>query len=284
MVNVILLCSIIVGVSAQSIIKKYYNNKSDDKGVFIFSAMSVLAACVFFVFSSGFKLHFTPEVLPYALGFAASFGTATVMGFLAIRSGSLSLTSLVTSYSLIIPSFYGIIFLHESASVWLWIGLALLAVSLFLINSKQGEVKITLKWVIFALLAFIGNGVCSTVQTVQQKTFDGQYKSELMIIALVIVAAVLFGIAFFSERDEIKPCLKCGTHWMLLCGLANGAVNLFVMLLSVRMNASLMFPLISAGGIVLTWVVSRFFYKEKLTVKQNLALVFGIVSVVFMNL
>lgn len=284
MINIVLLCAIIVGMSAQSVIKKHYNNKSQNKGVFIFSAMTVLAACAFFVFSSGFKLRFTLEILPYALGFAASYGTATVASFIAIRSGSLSLTSLVTSYSLIIPTFYGIIFMNESASVWLWIGLALLAVSLFLINSKQGELKITFKWVIFALLAFAGNGICSTVQTVQQRTFDGQYKSELMIIALAIVALVLFGIAFFTERDGFKPCLKCGAHWMLLCGAANGAVNLFVMLLSVRMNASLMFPLISAGGIILTWVVSRFLYKEKLTMQQNIALVLGVAAVVFMNI
>ena len=71
---------------------------------------------------------------------------------------------------------------------------------------------------------------------------------------------------------------------MALCGIANGAMNLFVMLLSTRMNASLMFPVFSAGGIILTWTVSRFVYKEKLALGQNLALVLGILAVVFMNL
>jgi multidrug transporter EmrE-like cation transporter len=71
---------------------------------------------------------------------------------------------------------------------------------------------------------------------------------------------------------------------MVLCGLANGLVNLFVMIASTIIPNSVMFPLISAGGIVLTWIISVFLYKEKLSMKQNIGLVLGIVSIVFLNL
>ena len=98
------------------------------------------------------------------------------------------------------------------------------------------------------------------------------------------MSVVLFASAAFAERRDVLPCVKRGGYLMVLCGVANGAVNLFVMLLATRMNASLMFPIMSAGGIVLTWGVSRFLYKEKLTLTQNLALVFGISAVVLMNL
>ena len=297
LLNAAYLLLIVIGISAQSVIKKGYNNKSEGKGVFTFSSVTVLTACIFFVIKSGFNLPFGWEMLPYALGFAISYCLSAVFGFLAIKEGPLSLTSLVTSYSLIIPTFYGLIFLDESASVWFWIGLALLCISLFLINSgkkpsaeeeekkEEGEpVKITLLWAIFALVSFVGNGACSTIQTVQQRTFDGQYKNELMIIALLAVTVIMTAAACFAERKDIIPCTKRGWYWMVLCGVANGVVNLLVMVLSTRMKASLMFPVISAGGIILTWVVSRFLYKEKLSVGQNVALVLGIAAVVFMNL
>jgi multidrug transporter EmrE-like cation transporter len=72
---------------------------------------------------------------------------------------------------------------------------------------------------------------------------------------------------------------------MMLCGAANGAVNLFVILLSTnKMNPSLMFPLISAGGIVITSLVSIFVYKEKLSLLQYIGVVMGIGAIVFMNL
>ena len=53
---------------------------------------------------------------------------------------------------------------------------------------------------------------------------------------------------------------------------------------SAGISKSLMFPLISAGGIVLTWIISLFFYKEKLTLKQNIGMVLGVISIVFLNL
>jgi len=71
---------------------------------------------------------------------------------------------------------------------------------------------------------------------------------------------------------------------MALCGLANGIVNLFTMILSNTMPASVMFPLISGGGIILSTIVSIVLYKEKLNTYQFIGLLMGIASVVFLNL
>ena len=285
MLDALLLCGAAVGISAQNVLKKYYNGKTDRHGVFIFAAISAFVACLFFLISSGFKLDFCAEVIPYSLGFAVSYAAASVGSFLAIQSGSLSLTSLINSYSLVVPTFYSLIFFGESVSGIFWVGFALLMISLFLINSREGEVKITLKWVVFVVVGFLGNGICSTVQAAEQRAFAGAYKSEFMIMALTVVALSLFTASLCTERDCMGDCLKRGGHLMAGCGVANGAVNLFIMLLLVRMSsAAVIYPVISAGGIVLSWSVSRFLYKENLTKKQNLALVLGIVSVVLMNL
>lgn len=283
MFNALLLSLSAIGISAQATLKKYYTHKGC-RGVFIFTAVSVSSAALFFLLSSGFNLNFTKEVLPYSIGFGTSYCLAIVTSFLAVKIGSLSLTSLITSYSLTIPTIYGLIFLDEEASVPFFFGLVLLLISLFLINSKRDGKSISIAWTVTVLLSFIGNGVCSTFQNVQQKRFDGAYKNELMIVALGGVAIILFILAFMRERGEIAPSLRGGAHAMVACGLSNGAVNLMVMLLATRMNASLMFPIISAGGIVLTWSVSKFIYKEKLTKYQNAALVLGIVAVILMNL
>ena len=282
--DILLLCAIIFGTSIQSILKKIFNNKTRGGGVFIFSAITVLAAAVFFLASANHPLSFSWEQIPFSLGFAASYATASLFGMLAIREGSLSLTSLATSYSLLIPTLWGLLFNKEEASLWFFVGLALLLVSLFLINSKGGEIRITLKWTVFVLLAFLGNGICSTVQTEYAGAYGGEGKSEFMIIALLTVFAVLLACAFIADKDTIAPSIKGGLHLMILCGIANGAVNLFVILLSQMMNTSLMFPLISAGGIILTSLVSIFVYKEKLSLKQYIGAVLGIGAIVFMSI
>ena len=281
--NAILLISIIVGVSAQNIIKKPYTQKSGGKGAFIFGALSSLAAMIFFVISSG-GFKWESGLIPYALGFALSYGTSTVFSVLATATGSLSLTALIISFSLMIPTFYGLIFLNDPVSVGLVPGLILLAASLVLINLKSDSVKITPKWLLYVFLAFVGNGMCSTVQKMQQVAYDGAYKNEFMIIALTAVVTGLLTVSFISEKSEIKCCIKFGWYFALPCGIMNGIVNLFVMLLSARMPVSLMFPLVSAGGIIITYFVSRFIYKEKLTRLQLIGFVLGIASVVLLNI
>ena len=51
MINALLLCLASSGNAAQKVIKKYFNGKSGNKGAFIFSAGSVLTACLFFIVS-----------------------------------------------------------------------------------------------------------------------------------------------------------------------------------------------------------------------------------------
>ncbi len=284
MFHILFLVLTVTGTSFQQVLMKVFNKKTGNRGAFIFSSVSVLFAVLFFLAVSGFKLHFTWEIVPYALGFALSYGTAIVMELLSIKVGSLSLSSLVISYSLIVPTFYGLLFLNEDVGFLFYIGLALLCLSLFLINSKHSGSRITFSWAIFAFLAFLGNGICSTVQMVQQKNFAGQYKSEVMILALLTVSAAMFVFALFTEKTDIKVSVKKGGLFAASYGLLNGLCNFLVMVLAVKMNASILYPVISAGGILLTGIISLVVYKEKLSRSQYLALFFGIVSVVLMNI
>jgi multidrug transporter EmrE-like cation transporter len=133
------------------------------------------------------------------------------------------------------------------------------------------------------LFAFIGNGACSTVQKLQQIASGGRYKNEMMILALLIVITVMVLLAGCTERKQALDHLKIGARYFILCGAANGAVNLLVMILSGRMPVSLMFPIISAGGIVATFIISTVFYKEKLSRPQLVGFILGTVSVVLLN-
>ena len=142
---------------------------------------------MFFIITGGFTLKFNGVILPYSIAFGASYGAAVVFSFLSILTGPLSLSVLISSYSLMVPTFYGLIFLNEDVSFLFYIGLALLAVSLFLINYKpkvkdttESGAKITPLWLLFVFLGFLGNGICSTVQVVQQRAFNGEYKNEFM--------------------------------------------------------------------------------------------------------
>lgn len=281
--NALGLILVILGVSGQNAARKAYSQKTNGGGVYLFGAVSVFAAAMFFLFTSG-KMHWDVRVIPYAIGFATFYSMAVVFGTFAVTCGPLSITALISSYSLILPTVFGLLFLQERIRFGLFPGLCLLFVSLFLINRKNENITITPKWVLFVSLAFLGNGGCSIVQKLQQSAFDGAYKNEFMLLALSVVLVVLAVAALLKERDQFCACAK--SLWWLgsSCGIMNGVVNLLVMLLSGKLSASFMFPVISAGGIVATFVISTLFYREKLTKIQVVGFAFGAASVVLLNL
>lgn len=280
----VLLVLTVLSVSLQSVARKAYNQKKEG-GAFTFTAASILFALLVFLIAGKGRFELDAGALWYSLFFALSYSAACVSTYLAIRESSLSLTSLIVQYSLIIPAFYGLIVLNEPISLTLTAGLVLLCISLVLVNFEGSEEKkITLKWGLFAFLSFAGNGVCSTVQKAQQIRFDGMYKSEFMIIALFISAVLIFALAFITEKNEVKEHLKKGVIYYVLCGVANGLTNFFVLILSNTVPASVMFPIIAAGGIVLTALISIFFYREKLSLQQKIGFVLGILAIILMNI
>ena len=281
--NIIYLIIIIAGISGQNIAKKFYTEKTGTSGTYLFSSLTALFSMMFFLVTSK-NISWNPGIVAYSIAFALSFSTALLSGMLAIANGSLSLSSLMISYSLMIPTFYGIAFLKESISIYFIIGLGLLAISLFLVNKNNDKCPITPKWLLFVFLSFAGNGLCSTVQKMQQIKFDGEYKNEFMIISLAIVFLIFAVATLVTNKDNFKSNFYYARFITVASGAMNGIVNLLVMVLSGTMAVSVMFPLISAGGIIVTYVVSKVFYKEKLTKIQFAGFLTGLASIVFLNI
>ncbi|MBQ4145865.1 MAG: EamA family transporter [Clostridia bacterium] len=281
----LLLLITIFGVSIQGVNVRDYGNRTGGKGRFVFFAISRLAGLLYFIITAG-KLNFNAEILPYTIAFAIFYGACIVFNFLAINSGPLTITSLIISYSLMVPTAYGLIFLHDPISKGFVLGLILLLVSLYLINMKTEEkgVAITKKWIVYATIAFLGNGLCSTVQSMHVRAFEGAYKNEFMIIAYLLVVVFSLIVSFIKEKDEIKISIQKGWIFALICGVANAVVNYLTMVLQAKMPVSLVFPLMSGGGLVLTYFFSRFLFKEELSKTQNIGYILGVLSVIFLNI
>lgn len=285
--NAVILIITVLCYSAQSIFPKIYNESQPNKSsgsLYFFNICMTFSALIFFFIVSEGKLTLHIPTLLFGLGFGICYGTAFLFNLLAIRNGPMSLTVLIVSYSLIVPAIYGVLFLHEAVKLSILIGIVFLLLSLLLVNKKSDKVTVTKKWALYAFLAFLGNGGCSTVQKCHQVIYPGLYQSELMISALIPVA-IFFCILFTlccdkPNRNEAKK----GLIFPLLTGVSNGAVNLLVMVLSTKMPAVLLFPIISGGGIVVTYFTARFLFKEHLSVIQKIGFALGTVSVIVMNL
>lgn len=285
-----------LAVTGQNIFKQKFNDKCKS-GTFFFTGMIAIFAMLFFIAINRDSYYSTQLIGPSA-AFAISYASATFFAVLAIRHGSLAKSCLIISFSLLIPSFYGILFLHEEISTELVLGTILLILSLILINYEKEEIteegeaeektskKAPLKWYIFVALAFLGNGMCSTVQKAKQENYGTAGDNLFMIVALAIVAVLMFVLAFCTseERTTIRETVRHGFLWAILCGLANGLTNYLVILLNLRLPASTLFPVISSGSLVLSFLYSIFVVREKFSIRQYIGFLIGVISIVLLNL
>lgn len=272
-----------VSVTCQDILKNKFNKKSN-RGVFLFSGTISLSAMLFFIVVNR-DWSYSINQLIYSFSFALCYAASTVFAVLAIKHGSLAKTTLIISCSLLVPSFYGLMFIGEPLGIFLILGMALLLISLVMINYENDRTKITWKWIVFVTLAFLGNGMCSTVQKIEQNTFGSSGQNVFMIVALGTVTLMLFVISLISgEKRDIK--ISAVHVWVFggLCGVFNGLCNYLVLYLNTRMPASVMFPVISSASVVLVFLYATLIKHEKFNVTQKIGYAVGVVSLVLLNL
>ena len=282
----VLLC--IGTLTVQSIFTKQYNLKCPN-GEFIYSTIKVLFALLFFIVTGLItkQLNFSTEIIPYSIAFAIVYTLATIGEVLSIKTGSLAITSLIISYSLLIPTIYGLIFQNEKLTYLKGFGIGFLLLSLFLIREKMGKSDkggFSVKWLIYVTITFFTNGLCSVFQTMQSKKFEGAQDNNFMIYSLLLSFVVLIILSLVFNKKVMGESVKKGFVLAAASGICNGATNLLVMLIVVLVSASVFFPVLSAGGLVVAFFVALIFYKEKFIPRQIVGLSFGLVALVLLNI
>ena len=280
--NALLLITTLISLTIRELVGKIYTKKIDG-GVHTYAVLAGLGTILFFFVTSGI-LNFQTGILPYAILFGVSYLLSGIYTLKALATGSLSLTALIINCALILPTLYGLIILKEQGSFFLYIGVALLFAALVLVNKSSEKTPVTGKWLLYVTIAFFAGGMCSIAQKAQQEAFGGAGKNELMILSLGIVIVTNLVLALLKERERIRLYAAKAVVTGFPGGIINGVINLFVMIMLGRMPTSTVFPLISGGGIILTHIVSRMFYKEKLSRRQTVGFIIGILSVIFLNL
>lgn len=287
MVYLLLAVAIVLNAS-QNFITKQYNLKTETPNTYVYTGIVAFFAMIFFVITSRGKFEFNIQVAGYSAVFALFYSMAIVGTVQAIRIGSLSITALLNQCSLIIPTLFGLVVLNDDVGHIGYIGIAALFTALVLVKPKysdglNSEKKISSRWLFWMAIGFAGNGMCSTVQKLQQLKYDGCYKNEFMMIALFIVFILMF-VAAKPNKTDIKRDIVDTLKYSPVNGIANGACNMLIMVLTGLLPTAVLFPSVSAGGMILTFIISLTVYKEKLPARQLIGYVLGVISIVLINI
>lgn len=286
-----LLFLVIFFVYIHNVFTKQYNNKTqEDKQGMVFLFAKSLASAIFLGIVFLFKPVFSWTTFLYSMGFACSFSICVYGAFMSIKTGPFSLSTLISSFSILLPSIYSVIFLGESFTPLSIIGLILLCISFVLINKIEKDKKFNFKWLFFVLLSFLGNGANSILQKVHQETLKAQgftpsdYAVAFQFFAMVAVSLVFFIILLAQKTKISKQAFKQCMLYAPSAGVANALCNVFMLLLATMLPGMVLYPSVSAGGIVFTFITALTFYKERYTKWQYVGYVFGVASIVLLSL
>lgn len=284
--TVIIYLSIILCSVTQSAGAKLYKRHSSD--AVVFNAVKALSALLPFALMAafGFTLHL-PTIL-YGTVYGVCLCISMFAGYQALCLGPMALTSMLGAFSVLIPLIWGVAVWSERLSRFQWVALLLLFGAIVLINVGKGNKAERAqgnhgKWLLFIGITFVCNGLCSILQKQHQLVYPGAYSREFMLFAMLFCSVTFSLIAIFKGAAKRVRTTK-GLFYGVLAGIANGLASFFTLVLAGFENASVLFPLISAGTILGALVCGRFLFREKLRANHYLALILGILAAVLLKL
>ncbi len=292
-VTLTLILSLVAALGG-SIAKKYYTDRKSTglSGGFVFNAISCLTAAAILLCWGGLGSLSAFTVI-LGLVFGAVTALQGIANIAALQLGPMSYTSVIISFSTLISALSGVMFFDESLGWAQIVGIVLMLASFVLAAKSDGDEKrANLKWLALCLITFAATGGIGVMQKVHQSSEHRNELNAFLIIAFVS-SAILCAIfaALLKQRETRSTDVKSNENgkwlWILLgIMVASGACvavnNKFNLYLSGVMDSAVLFPIVNGGGLVLTTLAAVLLFREKLSKKQWVGIVFGIASVVFL--
>ncbi len=280
---------VLAGVVAQlleSMVVKGYGQKHGKGGMF-FNAVLCLFATVYFFASDmgGFQLPM--GVFWYGLVNSFMYAVGFYMGYLALSSGSFGLTRLFTSLGMLLPIFYGILFLGEPITAFTAVGMVLVFAAVFLMMvHKRGLEKptaVSARWIVSLVLMVLSNAAISIIGKMQNDTFAA-YKNEYLIVSFVGAALWLTVLGLIYERQNLRTVIRYGALYGVAAGLFNGINNMLILVAHEYLPLSVSSPLRAVLGKLLSFLVALLIYRERFTRWQWAGVAMGTAAVVLMSI
>lgn len=270
----------------EAMIVKHYGKKYGAGGMF-FNAVICLFAMFYFVITDKGGLQFPTKIILFGLINSTMYATGFYAAYQAYRIGSFGLTRLLSSFGIVIVTFYGIVFLKEPTTPYTYIALALILIS-FLIGYQKDDaeekVNVSAKWILMVALTVLSNAMISILGRIQVGEFNGEYKNEYLLISLGGAAVLLMVLGLIFERGKFVSTIKNGFLYGMFAGMFNGINNYLILVTYSYVPISISSPVKSGLVMIISFVMSVVIYKEKFSRRQIIRVAIGIVAVVLMNL
>lgn len=198
-----------------------------------------------------------------------------------------TVTSVATKMSLVIPVVVGVLIYKEELSLLQIVGIVLALLAVYLSSQKEKGITINRKDLLLPLLVFLGSGIIDTsIKYFEEKHLTDQ---EIPIFSsMVFGCAALTGLVFIGIKSFKTP-LKVNFR-NILGGIALGVPNYFSIFFLIRalrsdmLNSAAVFTLNNVAIVMLSTILGILLFKERLRPKNWGGVALAILSIVLVAL
>jgi len=219
----------------------------------------------------------------YSVLLGILFIVVFVLMAITTQKGGLSVVSIATKMSMVIPILFGLLYYKEDASVLKIIGILLALIAVYFSSLKaKSNISIDKKFIIYPVLVFLGSGIVDTSIKFLEDSFvaknDVPLFSATIFFAAGIVGALI--ILFKAIKGKVKIELK---NW--IAGIFLGIPNYFSVYFLVKalrsegFESSEVFTLNNVAVVMLSTVLGILLFKEKLIPKNWFGIFLAITSI-----
>ena len=298
--TVCLIASIIACIVG-SITKKYFSEGFENRELVrhVFNAViSIVAAVVLFLWGGIQSLSVFTVVLGIVFGIITAL--QLISNLKAMELGPWSYTSVITSLAMLIPTLSGAIFWNEHIKPNQIIGIIFMVVCFVLSVDKNSDVKkANLKWLLYCLVAFATSGLIGVMQKIHQTSSHKDELNGFLVMAFAVsfvYSAVNVAMIYLKRgkreknqaqvegENKKKLYTLLSFAIMIICGVCTAMNHKLNLYLSGAMDSAVFFPVFNGSVLVLTVVMAVVLFRERLSLKKWIGVIFGSIAVMLLVL
>lgn len=172
-------------------------------------------------------------------------------------------------------------FMGERPSSIQWLGIALMTVAIVMMVYDFKSLKIE-KGILLILIFVTGSIMETGNKVISKYTIDGY---SMIYLSMIFFVATIYIIIYMSIKEkDFKGFSKLDIFYGAILGMSNLGNNFCKIKALNVLPAAVVIPIVAAGSLILTNLVSIIFFKEKANKLYGAAVVIAVISIFLLNM
>jgi drug/metabolite transporter (DMT)-like permease len=208
-----------------------------------------------------------------------------VMALTAQRNG-LSVVSVASKMSVVIPIIFGLYVYKEQLNVLKGFGILLALIAVYLTSQKQNTSRNT-NSIWLPIILFFGSGLLDTTLKYLETTYVAKADIPIFSASIFFIAGILGAVFILIQAFKTKVNIEFKT---IGGGIILGVINYYSIYLLLKalqykgLESSTLFTINNVSIVTLSTLVGLLFFKEQLGVKNWIGIVTAIISILLITL